>query len=149
MRVQSILTLQRRVRPAGPRGTRELAYDDVRVDGRSLGDALGCAETYVCALGWGPPALRRHAVARLLLEAPPDMGTDRYALYVCPECGDFACGAVTVSIVREGDEVVWRDLGLDYAYDGTGPTVAADVGPFRFEWEAYRRVLIGSLPDDG
>jgi hypothetical protein len=81
-------------------------------------------------------------VQQLLGQTPPELADGRLALYVCPECGDLGCGAVTVVVDRIGDDVVWRDLGWQNDYE---PNVDfesfAGVGPFRFDRSQYEAVL--------
>lgn len=37
----------------------------------------------------------------------------RLSLYVCPECGDLGCGALTCEASRVGDKVVWSNFGFE------------------------------------
>jgi hypothetical protein len=32
-------------------------------------------------------------------------------LYVCPECGDIQCGAMTVEITKTGNTYTWQNFG--------------------------------------
>jgi hypothetical protein len=80
---------------------------DYIVDGESLYernrlDLISC-------LGWLVPDEDELAAQRLLLIGAPDV-EDRVSIYLCPECGDVYCGALTAIIERSGDEVVWRDI---------------------------------------
>jgi hypothetical protein len=58
-------------------------------------------------LGSLPVSADNDAAARLLLEAPPDLG-ERTAIFVCASCGDLDCGAISVVIERDGHDIVWR-----------------------------------------
>jgi hypothetical protein len=62
-------------------------------------------------------------------------------LFVCPECGDLGCGAITVAISAHGDTITWSDFRYENNYDATITTRYADVGPFRFDAAAYRNAL--------
>jgi hypothetical protein len=42
---------------------------------------------------------------------------DRVALFVCPECGDLACGAITALVSRNDHRVQWSDFAYDYGYE--------------------------------
>jgi len=72
----------------------------------------------------------------------------RVMLFVCSECGDLGCGAITVEIALDGDLVVWSRFGHQYmSWQVTDGTWCDDfesyksVGPFRFDWDAYKAVI--------
>ncbi|MGW4488073.1 hypothetical protein ACWEOE_30030 [Amycolatopsis sp. NPDC004368] len=109
----------------GGRTRRE--YLDFAVDGAPLGERLR--------------ALGDDVIADAGFTLPP-FPDGRVPLYVCPECGDLGCGAVTAVIERTADEVVWRDFGRQTDYD---PAVFFErytgLGPFRFDRAQYDAVL--------
>jgi hypothetical protein len=80
---------------------------DFQVDGASLYDAI--AEDRVSRLGWLPAEGDAHFATQLLVEQPPDLD-GRVPIYVCPECADNYCGAVTAVIERKGEKTLWRDI---------------------------------------
>jgi len=125
-------------RPPGGATTERWSWDFV-VDGRSLAAAL--AADVAGALGWGDPAWQALILDKLLGRSAPDLPPDRVALYVCPECGDLGCGAVTASVVREGDAVVWRDFAWERDWEAPAPADRLALGPFRFERGPYGRLL--------
>src|SRR5690242_13676983 len=43
------------------------------------------------------------AVNRLLLKSEADLPGDRRSLFVCAECGDLGCGAITISVKRAAE----------------------------------------------
>ena len=59
----------------------------------------------------------------------------RVALFVCPECGDLACGAITALVSRNDHSVQWSDFAYDNGYEAASKL--DHVGPFEFEWAAY------------
>jgi hypothetical protein len=89
-------------------GSTPRRFLDYIVDGESLYDRHGY--DFVSCLGWFMVEEDERAAGRLLGAEPPDAFDGSVAVYVCPECGDLLCGALTAFISREGDEVVWRDL---------------------------------------
>jgi hypothetical protein len=113
---------------------------DFVVDGGRLSERI--PDDVASCLGWGSVEWEISVVDKLLLLTKPDFPIDRYALYICPECGDFSCGVVSASIRREGDVVVWRDFGWQNDYedrlhsDGYG-----HLGPFYFNALAYESIL--------
>jgi hypothetical protein len=61
--------------------------------------------------------------------------TQRILLYVCSDCGDIACGALTAQITFNENTVVWSD----FAYVNANETLEKypNTGPFEFERTAY------------
>jgi hypothetical protein len=112
---------------------------DFVVDGRPLSEAIRA--DVAGALGWGDPEWESGVAAKLLRRADPDLPPDRVALYVCPECGDLGCGAVTAAVVEEGQEVVWRDFRWERDWEGAPGDGPVPLGPFRFDRDAYARLL--------
>ena len=131
----SILELRWRVRSGGG-GRTERRYLDFLVDGVSLYDQLRVGDQ-VTPLGCWPPEFERESIQQLLTAA------GRVPLYVCAECGDLGCGAITALVERTSDGVVWRDFAFENNDD---PSIAdaesyRAVGPFVFEKTGYWRVL--------
>jgi hypothetical protein len=71
-------------------------------------------------------------LARLLTSAVPIGESNRVALYVCPECGDLACGAITARVSRSEAVVHWSDFAYENGDDSE--TKLSKVGPFAFDW---------------
>ena len=132
----SILELRWRVRTGGG-GRTERRYLDFIVDGVSLLDRLGHSEEQVSPLGCWSDDSERDSIEQLL-SAP-----GRVPLYVCAECGDLGCGAITALIERGSDGFVWRDFGFQNGRDED--TVDLDsyrgVGPFMFNKTDYWKLL--------
>jgi hypothetical protein len=60
----------------------------------------------------------------------------RAVLFGCPECGDFACGAITVFVARQDDtSVQWSDFPYENGFEPAEKNV--NLGPFTFDWSAY------------
>ena len=133
----STLELVWRTREGG-RGATQRDYLDFVVDGRSLRDRLPPGDT-VTALGWS--MVERDDIDRLLLRAAPELPTGRVAIYVCPECGDIGCGAVTIEIAETADAFVWSNFAWEVDYDDEIVQRYEGVGPFEFEKAAYSSVL--------
>jgi len=123
----------------------EFVIDGERL-GRVLGPFLGyedVTEEYVPVLvtDW-PAGIALEDLGRLLgAPAPPQM-QGRIAVYVCAECGDLGCGALTAVVEAEGDRVVWRDFGYQNDYEAFDQdAVFTGVGPFTFDRDDYSAVL--------
>jgi hypothetical protein len=79
--------------------------------------------------------------ALLLLEKCGDTPGGRVGLYVCPLCGDYGCGVVSVRITREGSDILWSEIGYENGHD-EGFLQIEKLGPFRFDEKAYRQALM-------
>ena len=90
---------------------------DYVVDGSSLYERHGLRFDFISPLGWLSLDEDERAAQRLLQQATADLD-GRVALYVCPECADLFCGAITAIIGRDRDEVVWRAMSVS-TYDGS------------------------------
>jgi hypothetical protein len=131
----SNLELRWRVRSGGG-GRTERRYLDFVVDGTSLYDRLGVGDQ-VTALGCWPVEAEREYIRQLLSPS------GRVPLYVCAECGDLGCGAITTVVEWTPDGVVWRDFAFENNYDATMTDTDSyrAVGPFVFNKTEYWRVL--------
>ncbi len=66
----------------------------------------------------------------------------RTALYICPECGDLGCGAVTLLVQREAGLIIWKDFGIQNNYEEVIHTDGfEDIGPFTFEGKQYHELF--------
>jgi hypothetical protein len=89
---------------------------DFIVDGQSLYERHG--SDFISPLGWLPEDHDERAAQRLLRKEAPDI-EGRVAIYICPECGDLDCGALTTLITRDSGDIVWRDVAVSSLFDGT------------------------------
>lgn len=92
-----------------------VTYLDFTADGDRLFERLAAhfpqAPDYVGVIQDAWPMETVAAIERLLGEAPGDLPDGRVSLYVCPECADLGCGAITTRLSLEYDTVIWRDIG--------------------------------------
>jgi len=135
--------LKWRERRYGPSQTPRRFLDYV-VDGDPLYDRVGC--DLITPFGWSVEVAQERAARRLLGEETPEVD-DRVAIYVCPECGDRMCGALTAVIVRAGPDIVWSELAYS-TYDFSAGTwdhsewPIHDWPPLRFEATQYANALV-------
>lgn len=147
----STFELRWRTRPdEGSRTGRR--YLDFIVDGASLQDLLA-AEDLVTGLGCWPAAPERDSIEQLLVRRPPESPSGRVPIYVCGECGDLGCGAVTAKVERTPDGIRWSDFAFENSYDPNMTDVESyrGAGPFLFDESEYCRILdqrAASLPSE-
>jgi hypothetical protein len=139
----NVLSLERHLRGGG-NGATPREYLDFVVDGEPLSKTIG-GDLASC-LGWFVPDENAKAVRRLLLEQPADFPNNRRSIYVCAECGDLGCGAVSVVIELVGDQIIWRDFGLQNNYeDQITSSGYAGIGPLIFNKTEYEAVIRSAL----
>jgi hypothetical protein len=116
----------------------ERRYLDVVIDGVPL-STMGLGDV-ISPFGWLSHAEEDRASARLLQRSSPDLPQGRVSLYVCPECSDLACGAVSILVERGSGTVTWSDFAFQNDYDGEiHRTGFEEIGPFIFSENAYDR----------
>jgi hypothetical protein len=120
------------------------SYLDFVINGISLAERVTSAGfdlIGVFSKSWIPEA-NEAALKRLLLEESPDFPNGRCSVFVCGECGDLGCGAVSVHISALDDTVIWKDFGFqnNYASEICFEKLR-DLGPFHFDVESYRTKL--------
>jgi hypothetical protein len=126
---------------AGGGGATARRYLDFIVDGQSLFEII--SSELIGRLGWGRSETDKESVNILLLKKQPDLPNGRCLLYVCPECGDIGCGAITIKIEKTAEHFVWKEFGYENNYDDRMPLLEEykHIGPFFFEKHQYWKVL--------
>ena len=125
----------------------ERHFLDFVVNGRSLWQAVGEGNDTVsilCAEFVMDETIA--ALERLLLQREADIPSGRRSLFVCAECGDLGCGAITALMVKDGNSILWKDLGRENNYEKeveVGPF--RNIGPFAFDAARYQYVLLEGL----
>jgi hypothetical protein len=85
------------------------------------------------------------SVERLLGTRPGDAPQGRVCVYVCPECGDLGCGAVTIRLVLTDHSVEWRDWGYQNDYDdGVVDDSLSDLPNLTFDRRQYTMALVAA-----
>src|SRR5688572_20373327 len=109
----SRLALSLAERPDGD-GKTVRKFLDFIVDGQSLHALVGNKlDSVSCLAQWPRMAETQKALDRLLLLEPADFPNNRRSLYVCGECGDLGCGAVSITIVEQDDTFTWHSFGYE------------------------------------
>jgi hypothetical protein len=125
----------------------ERHFLDFVVDGRSLWEALGKRHDMVSILcvEYSADEIAK-AVSRLLLNEKADLPNDRRSFFVCSECGDLGCGAITAVVERRGETITWKAFGYENTYEDKIRLDAYNtVGPFTFNATAYEHTFVQAL----
>ena len=133
----SRLDLDWRTRPPA-RGQAAREFLDFVVDGRSLQDTLDLGAWIGC-FGWRGPKDDRRCARELLLRQASEWSSGRSALYICAECGDLGCGAVTVHVEKADGGFMWTAFRLEST--ATRDVKDIEGGPFHF----YRVDYVNAL----
>jgi predicted RNA-binding Zn-ribbon protein involved in translation (DUF1610 family) len=127
-----------RIDSANPQKRERHSFDFV-VNGASLFEATQAIKYDMCG-SLSNPLFEREIAQRVnqrtaaMLTSDVPIGGHRVALFVCPECGDVACGAITARVSRTERGVQWSDFAYENGFDAASKL---DLGPFEFEWAAY------------
>jgi hypothetical protein len=133
---------------------------DFIVNGASLFEATKASDRDMCGCFFAADTTDRikamnQAVAKqFTLEVPTEIRAasgaiegHRVALFVCPECADLGCGAITLEITRDGDTVRWSHFAYQNDWQFANGETWDDfdsfgsIGPFEFDWESYKIVI--------
>ena len=110
------------------------------IDGATLSSLLDV--DFISPFGWFDADAQEASIDRLLRKNPPDMPHARTTLYICPECGDLECGAVTLLVQREAGSIIWKDFGIQNNYDDAVHAEGFhNIGPFTFEGRQYHELF--------
>jgi hypothetical protein len=131
------LTLNKATRKTGksqtPRG-----YFDFFVSGRSLRTILNIEnDDLITPFGWGAnKEYDKHVLNVFRLKEKSELDSGRVMIYVCPECGDIDCGAITATIKDYGDRIIWSEFGYETNYGGLTETYD-QIKPIEFDRTSY------------
>jgi hypothetical protein len=102
-----------------PTSPRRMAGRGFAINGRPLGVLVELGDT-VCVLDTPDRARTRRVARELRGAASSELASGRVPIYVCAECGDLGCGAVTVRVTELDDCFVWSELSIE-SYDRATP----------------------------
>ncbi len=120
-------------------------YIDFIVSGQSLGQLFGLPDLdLIGTFGWTEnKEYENKQIDEFLGLITPELKTGRTCFYVCPECGDIGCGAITAKIEVTEKNVIWKDFGYENNYSEPDLTGYKEIGPFTFDKKQYCTLLKG------
>lgn len=124
---------------ANPKKRERHSFDFV-VNGVSLFKVTEASNYDMCG-ALSDPQFERDVARRINSETAAKLASDvpvgghRVPLFVCSECGDIACGAITARVSRTELGVQWSDFAYENGYE---PASKFTLGPYEFEWVAYQ-----------
>ena len=125
----------------------ERHFLDFVVDGESLWEKVGKPRDKVSVICFDYSREETvQAVNRLLLIEKAVIPGDRRPLFICSECGDIGCGAVTAFLIRDGESIVWKDFGFENNYEeNIRLEEYKHIGPYTFNWKQYESVFLQAV----
>jgi len=126
-------------RPGG--GRTERRYLDFVIDGVALSSCFDA--DFISPFGWLAVPDQVATIDRLCRQKAPDLAHGRTSLYICPECGDLGCGAVSVLVRGGPGVVVWSDFGIQNNYEDVVHREGFEgIGPFTFDGLLYHKLFV-------
>ena len=138
-------------RPGGPKKRERYTFDFVANELSLFRTTIASKSDMSGALSdpkFEPEMARRFngtTVAALIPEAPIS-DHRRVALFVCSECGDLGCGAITALVSRAGLDAQWSDFAYENGYEPMSRIEG--LGPFTFEWAEYVGKILQTIVGD-
>lgn len=120
-------------------------FIDFIVSGQSLGQLFGLPNfDLIGTFGWTENKVQENLqIDEFLGLTKPELETGRTCFYVCPECGDIGCGAITAKIEVTEKNVIWKEFGYENNYSEPDLTDYKEIGPFTFDKKQYSEILGG------
>ncbi len=120
-------------------------YIDFIVSGQSLGQLFGLPDfDLIGTFGWTVnKEYENTQIEEFLGRTEPELESGRTCFYVCPECRDIGCGAITAKIEITEKDITWKDFGYENNYSELDLTEYKEIGPFRFDKKQYSELLEG------
>jgi hypothetical protein len=114
---------------------------DFIVDGQSMRNLLKTEN--ITGIGWGSKEEQKKYIGQLQKPENSDLPSKRVPLYICSECGDIGCGAITIEISQEPGKVIWSRFGYENNYEDDIKCldIYSEIGPFEFDENDYNRLL--------
>jgi len=113
-------------------------YLDFLISGIPLKTLLNIETAdYITLLGWMTnQEYERHILNVFTLKEKSELNNGRVMIYVCPECGDIDCGAITANIRDYSNKITWSDFGYETSYGGLTETYD-QIEPIEFDRTSY------------
>jgi hypothetical protein len=121
-------------------GKHERFTVDFLINGQSLYDLLSAHRRDLAGrFSQGAQVWNEESAHIFLTMKPADLKNGRIMLYVCPECGDIGCGAITVRVTKSDESYIWTEFGYENDYDSEMTDLDSYrlIGPFQFKVDEY------------
>lgn len=118
-------------------------YIDFVVSGQSLAELFEVSSRdLIGTFGWTENIeYENNQIDEFSGTLQPELKTERTSFYVCPECGDIGCGAITAKIEVKDNMITWKDFAYENDTDEPDLTDYKEIGPFNFNKHEYLKTL--------
>ncbi|MCK7591633.1 hypothetical protein M0G43_13680 [Subsaxibacter sp. CAU 1640] len=92
---------------------------DIVINGKSLTDKLieGKLDTIPVFGFYGQTNYELETIMEFMLEKDSDLDSERIKLFICRECGDVGCGAITVEIEKTDKTFKWNSFMWENGFE--------------------------------
>lgn len=119
----------------------ERDFLDFIIDSIPLSEQFG---DFISGIGCFSPVESKRVINKFLLKEDAEFPNNRRSLYICPECGDLGCGAVSIFIERDENKIIWKDFAYENNYSDDLNEYEW-IGPYIFDWQEYQEQLLNLL----
>ncbi|RTQ50064.1 hypothetical protein EJV47_10510 [Hymenobacter gummosus] len=118
-------------------------YFDFIVSGNSLSQLLQLEKAHKTSILYPHRSdkVLEHVIKLFLGVEKSLLNQERTCFYVCAECGNLACGAITATIEIHDTTVIWKDFGWNFGDDEPDVPDDEPVGPFVFDRVGYSQAF--------
>lgn len=137
------ITFNRKLReqqkdPKGQVVQHERNYFDFIVSGQSVKTLLKAdGLDLISPFGWGDKNYEQELIKEFTGLKRSEIPSGRIMLYICPECGDIGCGAITADIEINDDKVIWKNFGYENNDSEIDFESYKGIEPFQFDKADY------------
>ena len=124
----------------GGGGKTERRYFDFAINDRPFSE-LAEPGDFIAPFGWIGREFERRYFEQLLLRTPSELTPGRVPLYICPECGDLACGCLTALVTKYDDCFTWSAFGFENNYEDGILEAYESVRDYAFQKTEYYEAL--------
>jgi hypothetical protein len=116
----------------------ERTYFDFIVSGQSLRTILNADnQGLISPFGWGNNDYELEIIKEFRGQKIPQIPSKRLMIYVCADCGDIGCGAITADLEINDDKVIWKNFGYEDNSSEIDFNSFKDIPPFEFKRADY------------
>ena len=122
---------------------RSRSFYDIIVDGQSLFDQFVDSDSRYASIFGFYDSRRENipVIEQYLLRKKSEQETGRHLLFVCPECGDIGCGAITVEVEKTNEVYIWKNFAHENDSFDLDESSFIDYPALTFDKDQYENVL--------
>jgi hypothetical protein len=116
----------------------ERNYYDFNISGQSLKTILKADNMdLISPFGWGDKNYEQEIIKEFRGQKKPQIPSGRLMIYVCADCGDLGCGAITAELQITDNKVIWKNFSYEDNSSEIDFTSFKDIPSFEFDRVDY------------